>query len=119
MSTAEDRWAEERRIDTDAAFAHHELLAKQIAELSLHRANDDKRLSAMEKELRANTEATARIDKATAGMVSMFVALEGGLKVLGWLGNIGKVLLQLGAVIGGGYATFLAIKASLPHWWPK
>lgn len=111
-----DPQAMERRDSTP-----HATMARQIDDLmalrvaadmrsAAQRVADEKRLIAMEINLRVNTAATDRIDKATAGLVSVFNTLESGLKVMGWIGDLGKKVLQIGALVGGGYAMWIAFK---------
>ena len=64
----------------------------------------DARMTSIEGELRANTEATHAIKADTAELVELFRAFKGAVKVLNWLGKLAKPIagiVGLGAALLG------------------
>lgn len=55
------------------------------------------RVGRLEKGLADNTAATARVEENTAEMVEMFRSAKGGFRVLGYIGQIVKWALAVGA----------------------
>lgn len=50
-------------------------------------------------QLKDNTELTKKVEANTAGVVDMFSALQGGFKVLGVLGQIGKWIAYIAGAV--------------------
>ena len=60
-------------------------------------------------ELKTNSEATKRVEENTKGLVEAFEAVQGGMKVLDWLGMVGTKLLWITvplAMLYGGWQAF-------------
>jgi hypothetical protein len=71
----------------------------QLHEGAARMAAIERQLMQQAADLKANTEATARIEAATATMVSTWASIESGFKVIGWMGGavewLGKKLVFL------------------------
>lgn len=55
----------------------------------------DARMTRIEDELRANTEATQQVRDNTAEMVEVFKAAQGAFKVLNWIGRAAKPITYI------------------------
>lgn len=64
----------------------------------LRKANHEvsARVDLLAREMAVNTEATQRVESSTRELVEVFLALKGGIQVLGWIGKIGQYLLLMG-----------------------
>jgi hypothetical protein len=71
----------------------------QLQQGAARMAAIEQQLTQQAADLKANTEATARIEAATATMVSTWASIESGFKVIGWMGGavewLGKKLVFL------------------------
>lgn len=68
----------------------------------------DRRMKAIEDGLRANTEITRRVDDSTRELVEAFGAMQGAMKVLGWIGKLAKpvgVIVAAAAAVVSFWAT--------------
>jgi len=70
----------------------------------------ESRLSAIEGNLKANTEATTRIERNTAAMVEWSHAFEGALKVLEGIARLAKPIGVIVAVFTAIAGFYLALK---------
>lgn len=61
-------------------------------------------------ELKANSEATERVEENTKGLVEAFEAVQGGMKVLDWLGKVGVRLLWITVPVAMLYGSWQAFK---------
>lgn len=64
------------------------------------------RMDRLEVNMLANTAITQDIKSDTAEFLEIFKAMKGGVKTLGWLGNLAKWLAGLGAAFVGLYYSF-------------
>lgn len=77
------------------------------------KASDDGNVEILDRQdkmaqvLQANTDATVRIESATAGLVEFFVAMQGAFKVFNWLGKAARPLGFIAAA-GAAVAAFWA-----------
>ena len=55
-----------------------------------HHADNQRRFTALERKLDANTEATERLAADTQELLDMFRTAKGGFRVMGWLGSTVK-----------------------------
>lgn len=73
----------------------------------------DRRMQAIERDLKLNTEATEAVRANTAELLDAFAALQGAFKVLGWIGKAAKPLGWLAATvvaIAGAWSTIKGVK---------
>lgn len=64
----------------------------------------------MADELKANSEATQRVEENTKGLVEAFDAVIGGMKVLDWMGKIGVRLLWITVPVAMLFGAWTAFK---------
>lgn len=101
---------EDAEATIKALLNHHDLLAQQIAELSLGADTARVRLGEMERELKDNTAITQEVR-------DLLNTFRGGFKVLGWLGTaatwVGRIAAAAMAIWGAWYA--ITHHGELPH----
>lgn len=73
----------------------------------------DKRMASLEEGLRANTAITRRIDDNTREMVEAFAAMQGAMKVLGWIGKAARPLGWIAAAAAAGFSFWSAMKGHI------
>lgn len=71
------------------------MVTDEIVESGMGELRD--RVGRLEKGLADNTAATARVEENTAEMIDLFRSAKGGFKVLGYIGQIVKWALAVGA----------------------
>lgn len=69
----------------------------------------DARMTRIEAELRANTEATEKVRVNTAEMVEFFVAAQGAFKVLNWIGRAARPITYIVMLGSAGIAFWKAL----------
>jgi len=92
----------EDRRDPDAPVTRTDL-----ANVQRQLANGDLRMTAIEVELRTNTELTADVK-------ALLEAVRAGLKVLGWLGSAAGWAAKVATAVGAVYAAWQLIKHGAP-----
>ena len=73
----------------------------------LERGSD--RMDAIERALKANTEATLEGNRDAREVLEIFQAVKGGIKVLGWIGAMVKWLAPLATLCFAAYSAFYAM----------
>lgn len=69
----------------------------------------DARMTRIEADLRANTEATEKVRVNTAEMVEFFAAAQGAFKVLNWIGKAAKPITYIVMLGTAGIAFWKAL----------
>ncbi|KFJ08449.1 hypothetical protein DR66_5950 [Delftia acidovorans] len=69
----------------------------------------DARMTRIEAELRANTEATEKVRANTAEMVEVFKAAQGAFRVLNWIGKAAKPITYIVMLGTAGIAFWKAL----------
>jgi hypothetical protein len=71
----------------------------------------DRRMEGIEKSLKENNEATARVETNTADLLEAFNALRGAFKVFTWIGKAAKPLGYIALAITAILGTIAAFKS--------
>lgn len=71
-------------------------------------------LRGLRADIRENTDATLRIEIATAELVHAYVAAQGFWQVIGWVASAGKKLAGLAGIFAAGWLAFeIWVKAKM------
>lgn len=78
---------------------------KEIAAINTRLDAGDERMARIERSLKENTDATARVESNTSELVDGFNSFKAAFKVLNWVGKLAK---PLSAIVGLGAAVAAA-----------
>lgn len=67
------------------------------------------KMKRLEEDLKANTDATARVEKNTKDIVDVFDAMKGGLQVLTWVGRVAKPLTAIVLFFSAMWGVFVVL----------
>lgn len=70
----------------------------------------DRRMQAIERDLKTNTEATQAVQANTRELLDVLAAMQGAFKVLGWIGKAAKPLGAIAAAVAAIAAAWAALK---------
>jgi hypothetical protein len=87
--------------------AHMRMASEQLAERTVAAHLVDKRMTAIESELQANTQITSEVR-------DLLAAFRAGFRVLGWLGNMVRWAGYLAGAAGAIYGFYLLVRHGGP-----